>query len=242
MKLHHLHWTFLAIVLVLVVILGTLSFHLYNLDKKYQNLQAELTIMNRVLSAGGKDVESLKYQMELFDLKLKEMQSLDEDINQIKEVYDQAQKIKKHIDQKRKKLGLSSLAKDQSMEIAYNMIYQAQKYNVDINLISSVCYVESHYNVKARGKAGERGLMQVMPGTFQLLKTGNFRDWKDTLEAGVKHLSALLDIFDGNIEKALAGYNAGSNRKISEMMEYGGPYAKKVSRCYYGLNKLEKIN
>ncbi|MGE5582970.1 MAG: transglycosylase SLT domain-containing protein [Bacillota bacterium] len=240
MKIRQFNTVLISLVIVLTLITGSMAFFLYTIQIRLQAAQERLNVLSRLITEGGEDVDSLKAQMELFDTKLQEIQSLNEKIQKIEEVYDQAERIKKHIDEKRRKIGLKPLPREHLNELVYNMDYQSRVYGVDVNLISSICYVESQYNVKAVGKKGERGLMQVMPGTFRILKTGDFRDWRDTLEAGVKHFSGLLDFFHGNVEKAITAYNVGTNRSLREMMRIGRSYTKRVSRCYRGLRDQER--
>lgn len=85
------------------------------------------------------------------------------------------------------------------------------RYNLSPALIEAVVWQESRWRTAARSTAGARGLSQLMPGTAQSLGV-NPDDPLANLEGGARYLRYLLDRFDGDIEKALAAYNAGPGR------------------------------
>jgi len=85
----------------------------------------------------------------------------------------------------------------------------ATKYNVPVELICGVILQESGGNARATSPAGAKGLMQLMPGTAKRFGVKNIYDPKQNIEGGTAYLRFLMDKFNGNIELALAGYNAG---------------------------------
>ncbi|MBO6305013.1 MAG: lytic transglycosylase domain-containing protein [Selenomonadaceae bacterium] len=99
----------------------------------------------------------------------------------------------------------------------------AAKYNVDNKLLSAVAEVESGLNPDAISGAGAIGVMQLMPDTAASLGVNPY-DTKQNIEGGAKYLRQMLDVFGGDVSKALAAYNAGPNAVKS----YGGvpPYAE----------------
>jgi soluble lytic murein transglycosylase-like protein len=92
-----------------------------------------------------------------------------------------------------------------------HVAYLAAKYDVSPSLIEALVWQESRWHTKARSPAGARGLAQLMPGTARELGV-NPDDPLANLEGGVRYLRQQLDTFDGNVEKALAAYNAGPAR------------------------------
>lgn len=87
----------------------------------------------------------------------------------------------------------------------------ATRYNLSPNLIEALVWQESRWNTGAVSSAGARGLAQLMPGTARQLNV-NPHDPSANLEGGARYLRMQLDTFGGDIEMALAAYNAGPGR------------------------------
>lgn len=87
----------------------------------------------------------------------------------------------------------------------------AAKYDISPNLLEAVVWQESRWNAGAVSPVGARGLAQLMPGTARQLGV-NPADPMDNLEGGARYLRMQLDAFGGDIERALAAYNAGPAR------------------------------
>ena len=95
------------------------------------------------------------------------------------------------------------------------IINEASKlFNVDRNLIKSVILAESAANGKAISKVKAKGLMQLMDRTAKDLGVNNVWDSKENIFGGTKYLSQLLEQFNGKVDLALAGYNAGPNNVV----------------------------
>ena len=90
------------------------------------------------------------------------------------------------------------------------LIFEAgEREGVDPRFIHAVIWQESRYKTEARSHAGAVGLMQLMPATAERFGCQDRNDPASNIEAGTKYLGWLLKRFSGNVELALAGYNAG---------------------------------
>ena len=85
------------------------------------------------------------------------------------------------------------------------------KYDLSPTLIDAVVWQESRWNPAAVSPAGARGLAQLMPATASQLGVDSANP-RENLEGGARYLRMQLNAFDGDIEKALAAYNAGPGR------------------------------
>lgn len=84
----------------------------------------------------------------------------------------------------------------------------AAKYDLSAQLLEALIWQESRWNPSAVSPAGARGLTQLMPGTARDLGV-NPDDPLANLEGGARYLRQQLNAFDGDLQKALAAYNAG---------------------------------
>jgi soluble lytic murein transglycosylase-like protein len=87
----------------------------------------------------------------------------------------------------------------------------ASRFDLSPALLEAVVWQESRWNARAISPAGARGLAQLMPGTARQLGV-NPDDPAANLAGGARYLRMQLDAFDGDVEKALAAYNAGPAR------------------------------
>jgi soluble lytic murein transglycosylase-like protein len=85
----------------------------------------------------------------------------------------------------------------------------AQKYRLKPSLIKAVIAAESAGNPHATSRKGAKGLMQLMDGTARQLNVSDSYNPEQNIEGGARYLRQLLDMFDGDVTLALAGYNAG---------------------------------
>jgi soluble lytic murein transglycosylase-like protein len=94
--------------------------------------------------------------------------------------------------------------------------YGAQ-YGVDPYLIYCLMSQESSFITSATSHKGAQGLMQLMPGTAARYGVTNPYDVGQNIKGGTRYLKDLLKMFNGRVDLALAGYNAGEGA----VMKYG---------------------
>jgi soluble lytic murein transglycosylase-like protein len=87
----------------------------------------------------------------------------------------------------------------------------ALDFGVDQAIVRAVIHAESAFEPHAMSAAGAQGLMQLMPATAIRFGVHDAFDAAQNIRGGVQYLAWLLKHFDGNLDEALAGYNAGEN-------------------------------
>ncbi|MEZ4598957.1 MAG: lytic transglycosylase domain-containing protein [Syntrophotaleaceae bacterium] len=85
----------------------------------------------------------------------------------------------------------------------------AQTFNLEEALIKAVIKAESNYDPKAVSRKGAQGMMQLIPETARLMNVSDPFNPEENIRGGSRYLRKMLDEFDGNLELALAAYNAG---------------------------------
>jgi len=105
--------------------------------------------------------------------------------------------------------------------------------NLDPILVKTVIWVESCFDSKAVSRVGAQGLMQLMPGTAEELGVSDSFDPEQNIRGGTTYLARMLARFNGDMDLALAAYNAGPGA----VQRYGGipPFRETI-------NYVERIN
>jgi soluble lytic murein transglycosylase-like protein len=109
--------------------------------------------------------------------------------------------------------------------------------SVDPLLLYSIMHQESTFKPRALSNKGASGLMQLMPGTARRFGVSSIWDPRQNVEGGARYMRFLLNMFSGDVNLALAGYNAGEGA----VMKYGNrippynetqEYVRRISKRY----------
>jgi hypothetical protein len=113
----------------------------------------------------------------------------------------------------------------------------AERHSVDPALVRAVIETESNWNAGAVSRKGAVGLMQLIPTTAQRFGVNDLYSPQQNVDAGVKYLKTLLQRYNGNLDLALAAYNAGEG---AVDRAHGVPsfretrdYVQKVQSAYF---------
>jgi soluble lytic murein transglycosylase-like protein len=134
--------------------------------------------------------------------------------------------------------GRSWAAVDMSRDGVEKIVREAaDRHSVDPALVRAVIETESNWNPKAWSHKGAGGLMQLIPTTAQKYGASDVFNPQQNIDAGVKHLKWLLERYNGNLDLALAAYNAGEGavdkaHGIPAFRETRN-YVQKVQNAYF---------
>lgn len=100
----------------------------------------------------------------------------------------------------------------------------SQRHRVDGLLVAAIVSAESGFVPDAISPKGAVGLMQLLPSTGSLYGAVDLHDPSVNIDAGSRYLARLLREFNGDLELAVAAYNAGP----ANVTRYGGvpPFAE----------------
>jgi soluble lytic murein transglycosylase-like protein len=110
----------------------------------------------------------------------------------------------------------------------------ARRHGLDPALVLAVASVESGFRPKAVSPKGAQGLMQLMSATATSLGVADAFDPETNLEGGSRYLAELIALYDGDLTKALAAYNAGPGAVNGQVPRNGETefYVVKVMTAY----------
>lgn len=100
----------------------------------------------------------------------------------------------------------------------------SQKYGVDENIIRTIIKIESDFNPNVTSSAGAKGLMQLMPENITHYGVNNPYDIAENIDAGTRHIKDYIQMYNGNLQMALAAYNCGpgtmSTRGVTSISDF----------------------
>jgi soluble lytic murein transglycosylase-like protein len=113
----------------------------------------------------------------------------------------------------------------------------AERHHMDPALVRAVIETESGWNATARSRKGALGLMQLIPTTAVRFGVNDAFSPQQNVDAGVRYLKTLLERYNGNLDLALAAYNAGEGavdraHGVPSFQETQS-YVRKVQDAYY---------
>lgn len=111
---------------------------------------------------------------------------------------------------------------------------------LDPDLLRAMIWVESRCNPRAVSPKGARGLMQLMPETARLYGVADAQDARANIDAGARYLRDLLAYFSGNVELALAAYNAGPRAVVNAGMRIP-PYRETRAYVPAILERMQRL-
>lgn len=106
-----------------------------------------------------------------------------------------------------------------------------KKHGLQSGLLKAIGWVESRFNPGAVSPAGARGLMQFMPGTARRFGIDP-GDPSQSIDAAGRYMRILLDMFNGNLQRALQAYNWGEGNMRKWMLE--GKLMPRETQAYAG--------
>lgn len=112
----------------------------------------------------------------------------------------------------------------------------APRIGAEINLVMAVIAAKSAYNIQAVSPRNAKGLMQLMPQTAARFGVDDPFNAEDNIRGGTTYLQWLLTQFAGNLDLALAAYNAGEGAVLAHgaipPYEETIQYVARVKRFY----------
>jgi soluble lytic murein transglycosylase-like protein len=122
----------------------------------------------------------------------------------------------------------------------------AARYRIPTSLVRAIMHAESNFNPNAVSPKGASGLMQLMPGTAAEMYVKDIFDSRENIEGGTRYLRVLANLFNGDMVKMVAAYNAGPDA----VRKYGGQvppyeetqaYVRKVLQLYFHYKERERL-
>ncbi len=134
--------------------------------------------------------------------------------------------------------------KGYSIDLTTKLLELSEKYEIDPVFVLAIIKTESSFNPKAKGSAGEIGLMQLKPDTAEWVAKKNGLKWKGpkslenpvtNITLGMAYFNMLRDKFDGHANKYISSYNMGA-AKVCRL------YASETTPKEYSLRVMKHYN
>ncbi|HYO58506.1 lytic transglycosylase domain-containing protein [Archangium sp.] len=131
-------------------------------------------------------------------------------------------------------------------ELEPHIVKAAERYRIPTALVRAIMQAESNFNSNALSPKGASGLMQLMPATASEMYVKDIFDSRDNIEGGVRYLRVLANLYNGDMVKMVAAYNAGPDA----VRKYGGQvppypetqaYVRKVLQLYFHYKERERL-
>lgn len=123
-----------------------------------------------------------------------------------------------------------------SSEFDHFLREACERYRIPLSFARAITAAESNFDPRAISRAGAMGLMQLMPATAVSMYVEDAFDPKENVFGGVRYLRVLTNLFDGDLVKVIAAYNAGPEavRKAGGVPNYPETqtYVKRVLQLY----------
>ena len=120
----------------------------------------------------------------------------------------------------------------------------ANRYKVPAALVRAVMQAESAYDPRALSNKGACGLMQLMPRTATEMYVKDIFDPRDNIEGGTRYLRHLANLYQGDMVKMIAAYNAGPEavKRYDGVPNYAETkaYVAKVPKLYFENKERER--
>ncbi len=121
------------------------------------------------------------------------------------------------------------------------IVEASQRHGITASLVKAIMHTESGFNPNARSPVGAMGLMQLMPATAKRFGVSAPYDPAQNIDGACQYIAYLQRKYQGNLDKMLAGYNAGEGN----VDKYGGippfaetqDYVPRVLKRYHSLYK-----
>jgi soluble lytic murein transglycosylase-like protein len=165
-------------------------------------------------------------------------------LDTVNEIFNEAEKIKNYIQEKRvvveRDYRARIIPEEEITEISYGIVFTSKLFNISTSKITAVAWVETQFDRYAVGPCGEHGLIQVMKPTFNYIKKSmnlniDFNNWRDTLIAGtiyLKDLEKKYFNYKNKEELVFAAYNAGPSRAPNVILQRASGYVQRATKTH----------